>query len=302
MIGMGAMVLAFMITLIAVNIKKVKESEISVLLRIMTNYLQVMTATMSYSMKFPSRLTNMFTPIERLGSSSGSLVSFDCFNRNTELKFFTPSFPFLKAFLTAILPLILIMGAIIIFSILYKLLPNKFKDFNKNIIISSITLIFFLHPTLTYTAFEMFQCIGVTKDNISKVKIDTNIDCYSMEHLKWLLCISVPMIIVWVLGSPSLVIYIIYRNRKRLEDPDFQKYFILLYQGLKNDKFYWEIINTLIKVLVVTINILMSMFPSVYKGATAILILIFISRVQMRLRPYKRSVNNEIELLAYTCK
>ena len=77
MIGIGVMLLVFIVLLITVNIKKVKESQTSILFRIMTNYLQIMTATLAYGMKFPQILSNMFLPIERIGSSSGALVSYD---------------------------------------------------------------------------------------------------------------------------------------------------------------------------------------------------------------------------------
>lgn len=110
------------------------------------------------------------------------------------------------------------------------------------------------------------------------------------------------MIVVWVFGCPALVVYIIFKNRKRLHEPEFQRYFIVLYQGFKSDKFYWEIVNTLRKVIVVSINVFLSRFESFYKGVTAIILLLFMIRIQMRLQPYKLSANNELELLSFSCK
>ena len=76
-VGLGITIVLFIIALIIVNIRKKKESQVSILMRIMTNYLQVMTATMAYSMKFPDMLNDMFIPVSRLGSSGETLMSYD---------------------------------------------------------------------------------------------------------------------------------------------------------------------------------------------------------------------------------
>ena len=132
------------------------------------------------------------------------------------------------------------------------------------------------------------------------MKLDPDLDCYSTEHLKWSLLIGLPMIVVWVFGSPILAIVILFRNRNRLNDSEFQKYFIVLYQGLKDENFYWEIVNTIRKVLIVTINVFLSRYPLFYKGALAVVLMIFLARVQIQLQPFKLKVNNECELLSFS--
>ena len=48
----------------------------------------------------------------------------------------------------------------------------------------------------------------------------------------------------------------------------------MLYQGLKDKVFYWELINTIRKSLMVAINVFMSTVPLVYTAVTAVLALI----------------------------
>lgn len=76
-VGLGIVMLALIALLIVVNVRKKKESETSILMRIMANYMQVITATLAYSMKFPAILTSMFFPVEKVGTGSDSLLSFD---------------------------------------------------------------------------------------------------------------------------------------------------------------------------------------------------------------------------------
>ena len=264
----------------------------------MANYLQVMTATLSYGMKFPDALIELFTPVQKLGTSSQTLLSFDCFARSTNITLFTPSTAFMKIFLLAILPIILFVLFFILFGVFHLAFPKWFTDFKRNIAVSTITILFLLHPTITETAFGMFQWIQVD-EGVSKVRIDLNIDCFSLEHIAWWFILSVPMLIIWVFGCPILALIILIKNRKNLENNNFQRYFIVLYQGLKNDKFYWEFVNTSRKVAIVTINVFLSQYPQFYKGASAIILMVIFLRIQLHLDPYKLFANNECEYLSF---
>jgi hypothetical protein len=298
-VGLGILILGFIAALIFVNIKKKKESQTSILMRIMANYLQVMTATLAYSMKFPEILKNLFIPIERVGSSSETLLSFDCFARDSKITLFAPSSPVLKTFFTGISPILLFIGIFITFMILHLVFPKYFKDFKRNVAVSTITIVFLLHPTLTSTALGMFQWIEID-DGVSQVRIDLEMKWYSLEHISWWFFVAVPMLVVWVFGCPLLALLALYKHRNRLNDAAFQRYFIVLYQGLKDDKFYWEIVNTVRKVFIVSINVFFSSYPLFYKGAIAIILLIAFIRIQIKLKPFKMEGNNEWELLSFT--
>ena len=145
----------------------------------------------------------------------------------------------------------------------------------------------------------MFQWIQIDT-NISKVRIDLNITCYSGEHLVWCAFIAIPMFVVWVFGWPLVALYFLIKNRHNLNDTTIQKYFIVLYQGLKDDRFYWEFVNTLRKVIIVSINVFLSGYSLFYKGVSAIILIIVLVRIQMVLDPYKLKVNNEWELASFT--
>ena len=75
--GLVILITFFLIVLIIINIKKRKESQMSILLRIFTNYLQLIATTMSYGFKYPDFIYDTLYPVERAGSSSESFLSFD---------------------------------------------------------------------------------------------------------------------------------------------------------------------------------------------------------------------------------
>ena len=124
-IGVIMAVFVFFMIIIAINVRKTKESQVSVLFKIMTNYLQLITTTMSFSTRFPENITSMFSAFEEVGGASDTFLSFDCFVTDYDIKGPFPSNSLFKIFLAAFLPLIL---TVIVFSIwlLVYLLARKY--------------------------------------------------------------------------------------------------------------------------------------------------------------------------------
>ena len=76
-VGMIILIFLFVTCIIIVNIRKTKESQMSILLRIITNYLQLISWTMSFNIKYPSSLIQLLSPFKDIGSSSEVFLSFD---------------------------------------------------------------------------------------------------------------------------------------------------------------------------------------------------------------------------------
>ncbi|CAI2375821.1 unnamed protein product [Moneuplotes crassus] len=291
-LGLITLVGSFFAIMILIGIRKKRASQHSILLRILTNYLQLLTTALSFNLKFPPALTKIFYPIERIGTSSEAFLSFDCFIKDAEIKAFTPSVAIFKIFLTGLLPLLLIILGILFWLLAYAILRDRI-NLKRNLYITVIVTIFLMHPMLTKVGFEIFQCVQVDK-NEYKVKTDLDITCMSPQHLLWSFAIGFPIICVWTIGCPLLAFIILYRNRKSLHLPRAQAYYLMLYQGL--DIYYWEIINTVRKVIIVAINVFMATLPLTYTALAAVLFIIFFIRLQIRMKPYKSELNNQLEI------
>ena len=74
-----------------------------------------------------------------------------------------------------------------------------------------------------------------------------------------------------------------------------QKYLLMLYQGLKVNRFYWELINTARKAMLLCLPAFMSTASLNYKVLSATSIMIVILRVQNDLEPYKDDSHNKLE-------
>ena len=73
---------------------------------------------------------------------------------------------------------------------------------------------------------------------------------------------------------------------------------LILYQGLKQKRYYWEFVNTLRKVLILmSFSLLITLAPF-YRLIVAVIILWVTFRIELHLSPYKEERNTNIEILA----
>ncbi|CAI2379095.1 unnamed protein product [Moneuplotes crassus] len=286
------LVFVFFMILIITNIRKTSESQLSILMRIMTSYLQIITTSMSMTTKYPSSLADIFVPINRIGDSSQAFVSFDCFITGYEIEEPFGSNAVLKLFLMLLLPLTIFLVVTFIWIVILILNRRWVTDLKRNLVISFISILFILHPKLTESSINAFRCISFEEESYA-ARIDTDLVCYSFDHLKWCILISLPILIIWVIGFPTFALVMLYKAKKA-KNERILGYFLILYQGLKDNIFYWEFINTLRKFLVVVCFLL----PTNYKIALSMIIMIISERVETYLQPYKLPENNTIEILA----
>jgi len=85
-----------------------------------------------------------------------------------------------------------------------------------------------------------------------------------------------------------------FKGMRDKNDNKIKQYFLILYQGLKKDTFYWEFVNILRKFLILTALL----FQNSLKIMFGTIILIGTGRLQYRLKPYKNDENNNVEMLA----
>ena len=264
----------------------------STLLRIFTNYLQLITTSLTYDVSFPDSLADILYPVDKVGASSETFLSFDCFASDYEIKGSFPSNAFFKLFLVAFLPLILFVFVSLIWVCLRLVNQRIVKSLERNIVISFISIMFLLHPKLTENALSIFRCIDID-DGESRVRLDTSMECYSSEHLKWIAIIGIPILIIWVIAMPIIAFILLWKNIKKSSNK-VKQYMLILYQGLKLDKFYWEFVNTIRKVIILSSFALTPVLRILVSAA----VLIFTMRLQKSLQPYKNEDNNTIELYA----
>ena len=69
----------------------------------------------------------------------------------------------------------------------------------------------------------------------------------------------------------------------------------MIYQGFKNDRYFWELVNTIRKVSILAINVFLSRERLAYRIIFLTLLLFLFYRLQIRMEPYKNLINNQLE-------
>jgi hypothetical protein len=106
------------------------------------------------------------------------------------------------------------------------------------------------------------------------------------------------MIVFYVVGFPAIAFLILYTNRQRLDKPEVIKYILLLYQGLNHDKYYWELINTIRKVLLLSYQVFIPDDYRLMKALFGVLTMFLISLLQERLKPFKIGIVSKLGKIA----
>ena len=224
-LGFILLIMGIILLCIWFNIRKKVESEASIIYRIFTNYLHCISASVSFNITYPSVLTNTMNPLNKIGQSSDTFLSFDCFIEDLQLNIFNNSEYILKSFLSFFLPIIIIAIFIVLYGVI-KLI-NKKSDFKRNSSMGVITVLFFMHPTLTQKAIAFFRC--TTVDEVPRLVYDFEVVCGETTHLSWCLLVAVPVIVVWSIGLPAFGIYFIVKNRHNLQTKKFEAKYLILY-------------------------------------------------------------------------
>ena len=103
------------------------------------------------------------------------------------------------------------------------------------------------------------------------------------------------MIIIYVIGFPFIVFWILYKNRKKLNNPEVLRHYLLLYQGVRHEKYYWELVNTFRKILLLILHVFISDKLRIIKALMGSSILFITSIVQAREKPYKIKIITSLE-------
>jgi hypothetical protein len=291
--GVGLVVFVFFMILITINVRKTEECQVSALFRIMTNYIQLLTTSMSFSSSFPESLTDIFSPASRVGGASDTFLSFDWFITDYDVRGPFPSNSLFKLFLSALLPIILTLVVSLIWLGVHFVYRKWAPVLLRCLIISFISVVFLLHPKLTEQSISLLRWVEIDEGK-SRVRIDTSIEWYLAEHFLWLWALTLPILIIWVAACPLVALLLLVKKIKKKDGNKAKQYLLILYQGLKQDKFYWEFVNTLRKVLLLLILMLSDTLKVLF-SATLLYLTI---RLQLHLKPYKDEGNNKIKICA----
>ena len=107
------------------------------------------------------------------------------------------------------------------------------------------------------------------------------------------------MLGLYVIGVPVLAFLILYKNRYNLSKPSVLSYFLILYQGLKHEIYYWEICNIIRKFILLSLHVFIPDNLKLLKALFGVFVLTFFSTLQHRIKPFKIDVISKLGKSSY---
>ena len=136
-------------------------------------------------------------------------------------------------------------------------------------------MLFLSYPMLTRLTMSALKC-PVIGDGLW-LMADLQEPCFEDRHIAYVMAVTVPCILVYIVGLPVIAFMIIMRNKHRLEEHNFGIRYGLLYLGYRKNREWWEITIVVRKVAIVIVATFGTLMRAVDLQAFVALLVVFVS-------------------------
>ncbi|CAG9330610.1 unnamed protein product [Blepharisma stoltei] len=263
----------------------------SIYIKIFVNYLQIVMLVTTFDLQWPSSVTQLFSIQNDTGSVSEQVFSFDCFldtGQGNDQVYFN------KLIIMSIIPAIIGLISILFWGsvAIYRKTLNSFKN---DLISTIVILLFLFHPNLVKSMFAVFSCRQIDEGEYWLVQ-DLDIRCWDRGHVFYSLAVAVPSMIIWGIGIPTVSLYFLWRNKRKLDSISVRLQFGFLFNGYKAKSYYWEFIILYRKILIVCCSVFLANVNTSIQALTVMILLLLCLYYQSVVQPYDGDVLNKMEI------
>lgn len=186
----------------------------TILIRIFTNYIQMISIISSFPLNWPGQLTTLFQQYNTLSTAASQMFSFDCFLQTAVFSKFTIESFFLKVLVTSIVPILITLVSILLWISIYLFrfkfegAERRFRKIMNKIITTIIVLLFMIHSDVVYVSITALRCTNLAdSDSLAYdssspnthyyLEEDTSIECWTPEHKAFAFGFALPSFIFW---------------------------------------------------------------------------------------------------------
>ena len=194
-----ALIVVVIITKSTLDGALVRKNLQSIYFKILMNHLQLIFLSASFDFDWPNNVEEFYDTIKPTSQVSTQFLSFDCFmddRSESEDSEEASDLYFSKLIMFALLPLVLMLCSILFWAVFYicKNRDERYKA-KARIIATIIILLFLIHPSIVQLMFNSFDCMKI--DDERRMTDDLNAVCWEGKHLKYILFVSIPSVIIW---------------------------------------------------------------------------------------------------------
>ena len=175
-------------------------------------------------------------------------------------------------------PLLVVAGAGFFWLLTMVAKPGSHrKHIRSNFVVSVMVILFMVLPTLNQTAFQLLTCRKI--GNGYRAAGDYEIACYGSTHRMFIMGIAAPGLLLYSVGAPIMAISLLFRlnRRGKLFQPRESSYsssvYAFLYGGYKPDRYFWEVVIMVRKVLLNLILVVLASASALAQGLVVLIVL-----------------------------
>lgn len=136
---------------------------------------------------------------------------------------------------------------------------NKTSYMRKELVGTIIIGMFLVHPTVVSSSFSAWSCNELDTNEFWLIK-DYSIQCWTDGHIAWAFNLSLPMIILWGIGVPTIIFIMLLRNKSQRQTVDFRLKFGYITNGYRGEMYFWEFVILYRKILIITVAVWLASF------------------------------------------
>merc|ERR1711871_784247 len=160
-------------------------------------------------------------------------------------------------------------------------------------------IIYLLYPTIARSMFTSLSCKFNLEDGNSFAYLEYDLEsaCYDATHIWFLLMIVIPSLGLYTFAFPIMGVIVLKRNIAKYgwaNDTVMYRYSLLM-SGYKREYWWWEIVISARKVLLVGIAVFMGNFGTETQFFCAVLVIVASFALQVHCRPMANDLLNKVE-------
>ncbi|EAR81841.2 transmembrane protein, putative (macronuclear) [Tetrahymena thermophila SB210] len=257
----------------------------SVYIKVFINYLQIIGSIITFNIKLT---TDIFDTSQYLGTPvRQQMNSAECI-----LKDIQTDIPmiYLKLLFTLSVPIGYLM--VFILSLILQRLFTNIKVRYYSICTAAIFIFILVQPDLVSQMIAILSC-RVIGDS-SYILYNITYECNTSQHQTYSSTLVAPCLLVFAFIIPIGLFYILYKNKNDLQNIQVYKKYGFLYREYKSQKYYWEFVKILEKILIIIILNFYSQDTNI-KGVLIFLVITLYGIGSNVLQPFRLSGYNTVD-------
>ncbi|CAG9318584.1 unnamed protein product [Blepharisma stoltei] len=269
------------------------KSHVSIYIKIFLNYIQMVILASTFKLKWPDEVVEVFKIQLQSDYVHQQMYSFQCLfqsNSSQSLVYFR------TLIIVALIPVFMVILSLF-FWLVFKCIKKSKSTFWDDFISTCIILLFLIHPNIVKTMFASMNCTEIN-DGEYWLETDLDIRCWDHDHIFYVLVVSLPSIVIWGIIMPTICLVNLIRNKNNLNDISVRLRYGFLFNGYKEQHFYWEFIILYSKIILICCSVFLTRISLSLQALIVSILYSIYLRLQYSNNPYNEDVLNQMEIRA----